>query len=110
MTKKDLEFIRDNHELDKKFYDDHAYCSYNYELGYVDAYEDEESCWCWNESIRLSDFTVVSTTNIPRKFVRELHKLGVYFVPNRILVYDDGDLLEIVDRKTKQPLFAALML
>lgn len=23
---------------------------------------------------------------------------------------DDGDLLEIVDRKTKQPLFAALML
>lgn len=37
MTKKDLEFIRDNHELDKKFYDDHAYCSYNYELGYVDA-------------------------------------------------------------------------
>lgn len=37
MTKKDLEFIRDNHELNKKFYDDHAYCSYNYELGYVDA-------------------------------------------------------------------------
>lgn len=81
-----------------------------FEIRQVDAYEDEESCWCWNESIRLSDFTVVSTTNIPRKFVRELHKLGVYFVPNRILVYDDGDLLEIVDRKTKQPLFGALML
>ena len=41
-----------------------------FEIRQVDAYEDEESCWCWNESIRLSDFTVVSTTNIPRKFVR----------------------------------------
>lgn len=81
-----------------------------FEIRQVDAYEDKESCWCWNESIHLSDFTVASTTNIPRKFVREFHKLGVHFAPNRILVYDDGDLLEIVDRKTKQPLFAALML
>lgn len=37
MTKDDLEFIRDNHELNKKSYDDHASCGYNYEDGYVDA-------------------------------------------------------------------------
>lgn len=37
MTKDDLEFIRDNHELNKKSYDDHATCGYNYEDGYVDA-------------------------------------------------------------------------
>lgn len=37
MTKDDLEFVRDNHELNKKSYDDHATCGYNYEDGYVDA-------------------------------------------------------------------------
>lgn len=37
MTKDNLEFIRDNHELNKKSYDDHATCGYNYEDGYVDA-------------------------------------------------------------------------
>lgn len=37
MTKEDLEFVRDNHELNKKSYDDHATCDYNYEDGYVDA-------------------------------------------------------------------------
>ena len=37
MTKEDLEFIRDNYEVNKKSYDDHATCSYNYEDGYVDA-------------------------------------------------------------------------
>lgn len=37
MTKDDLEFVRDNHELNKKSYDDHASCGYNYEDGYVDA-------------------------------------------------------------------------
>ena len=37
MTNDDLEFIRDNHELNKKSYDDHATCGYNYEDGYVDA-------------------------------------------------------------------------
>lgn len=29
MTKDDLEFVRDNHELNKKSYDDHATCGYN---------------------------------------------------------------------------------
>ena len=37
MTKDDLEFVRDNHELNKKSYDDHTTCGYNYEDGYVDA-------------------------------------------------------------------------
>ena len=37
MTKEDLEFVRDNHELNKKSYDDHVTCGYNYENGYVDA-------------------------------------------------------------------------
>ena len=81
-----------------------------FEIRQVDAYEEEDLCWRWNESIRLSDFTVASTTSLPRKFVRELNKLGIHFAPNRTLICDDGDLLEIVDRKTKQPLFAALML
>lgn len=37
MTKEDLEFVRDNHEVSKNSYDDHATCGYNYEDGYVDA-------------------------------------------------------------------------
>lgn len=37
MTKEDLEFVRDNHEVNKNSYDDHATCGYNYEDGYVDA-------------------------------------------------------------------------
>lgn len=37
MTKDDLEFVRDNHEMSRNSYDDHATCGYNYEDGYVDA-------------------------------------------------------------------------
>lgn len=37
MTKDDLEFVRDNHKMNKNSYDDHATCGYNYEDGYVDA-------------------------------------------------------------------------
>lgn len=81
-----------------------------FEIRQVDSYREENDSWTWNTSYRLSDFTVARTTNLPRKFVRELNKLGIHFAPNRTLICDDGDLLEIVDRKTKQPLFAALML
>lgn len=81
-----------------------------FEIRQVDSYREENDSWTWNTSYRLSDFSVADTTNIPRKFIRELKKLGITFKPGRTLIYDHGDLLEVVDRKTKQPLFAALML
>lgn len=81
-----------------------------FEIRQVDSNREENDSWTWNTSYRLSDFTVADTTNIPRKFIRELKKLVITFKPGRTLIYDHGDLLEVVDRKTKEPLFAALMM
>lgn len=83
---------------------------FRFEIRQVDAYREENDGWTWNTSYRLGDFTAADTTNIPRKFIRELKKLDITFKPGRTLLYDDGDLLEVVDRKTKEPLFAALMM
>lgn len=81
-----------------------------FEIRQVDSCREENDSWTWNTSYRLGDFTVADTTNISRKFIRELKKLGITFKSGRTLIYDHGDLLEIVDRKTKEPLFAALMM
>lgn len=88
--------------------------AYTYEIREVDAlpeYDDpddpeEAPAWIWNTSYHLGSFT---TTGDPaRAFRRALNRLGVTFYKGKTVTEYDGDVYEIVDRKTREPLFAAI--
>ncbi len=46
--------------------------------------------------------------DVPRAFRHALRRLGVSFYPGRTVTEYDGDLYEIIDRKTGEPLFVAI--
>ena len=46
--------------------------------------------------------------DVPRAFRRALAKMGVAFYRGRTRTEYDGDLYEIVDRRTGEPLFVAI--
>lgn len=76
-----------------------------YEIRQVDAWHDGES-WTYNESLYIGSFTTAG--DVPRAFRRALAKLGITFYRGRTATEYDGDVYEIVDRATREPLFAAI--
>ena len=78
-----------------------------YEIRQIDALPEGENGWIWNTSYKLS--TMV-TSGDPRKALpRHLARNhGVKFMRGRTRIVYDGDVYEIQDRKTGEPLFAAL--
>lgn len=88
--------------------------SHAYEIREVDAlaeYDDpddpeEVPAWIWNTSYRLGEFTTAG--DVPRAFRRALAKMGVTFYRGRTVTEYTGDVYEIVDRKTREPLFVAI--
>lgn len=76
-----------------------------YEIRQVDAWHDGEG-WTYNESWEIGSFTTAGDP--ARAFRRALAKLGVTFYRGRTATEYDGDVYEIVDRATRQPLFAAI--
>ena len=77
-----------------------------FEIRQIDAWHDGEA-WTYNESFRIGEFST-RAENVKRAFCRALHGLGVVFRRGRVVVVDDGDCLEIQDRKSEKPLFAAI--
>lgn len=85
-----------------------------YEIRQVDAwteYDDpddpeEMPGWIYNETWHLGTFT--TTGDVPRAFRRALARMGVTFYRGRTVTEYDGGIYEIVDRKTHEPLFAAI--
>lgn len=76
-----------------------------YEIRQIDAYLYDDS-WTYNTSYHLGTFT---TTGDPaRAFRRALACLGITFYRGRTATEYDGDVFEIVDRATREPLFAAI--
>ena len=73
-----------------------------YEIRQIDAWFDGES---W--SFRIGEFST-KAENVKRAFCRALHGLGVVFYRGRVVVVDEGDWLEIQNRKSGEPLFAAV--
>ena len=71
-----------------------------------DAWYDGEA-WTYNESFRIGEFST-RAENVKRAFCRALHGLGVVFYRGRVVVVDDGDCLEIQNRKSGEPLFVAI--
>ena len=80
-----------------------------FEVREVDALHDGEG-WYWNTSFNMGVFQT-KARNEKRAFMDYLRrKHGIYFKLNRTLIQDDGSVLEVIDRKTKEPLFAAIPL
>lgn len=78
-----------------------------YEVREVDAiaYDDD---WTYNTTYRLGTFATYSH-DIPRAFRRYLKtRHGITFHRGRTVTEYDGDVYEIVDRATREPLFTAI--
>lgn len=80
----------------------------NFDVLDVDAWIDPEGGWTYNAAYNIGRFK--TRGNEKRAFIRYLNKRGIYFKKGRTLldVQDGGNVIEIQDRKTKQPLFAAV--
>ena len=77
-----------------------------FEVREIDAWKDGD-CWTWNTSFLVGTFTT-KAKNEKRAFCGFLRKNGIAFKLNRTLIDFDGDVYEIIDRKTKDPLFSAI--
>ena len=77
-----------------------------YEIRQIDAWFDGEM-WTYNESFRIGEFST-KAENVKRAFCRALHSLGVVFYRGHVAVVDEGDLLEVQNRKSGEPLFVAI--
>ena len=80
-----------------------------FEVRQVEAWTDPDSGWYWNNSYYIGAFTT-SAKDEKRAFTRFLKNNGIVFFKGKTIidVQDGGFILEIQDRKTKEPLFAAI--
>lgn len=85
---------------------------FSYDVRQVDAWSEPDpdaagAAWTWNESWSLG---TMETAADPRRalpaYLRRKH--GIIFKKNRTRIIDDGSIYEIQDRKTQEPLFAAI--
>jgi len=79
--------------------------AHTYEIRQVDAWMYDDS-WTYNTSYHLGTFTTAGDP--ARAFRRALAKLGITFYRGRTATEYDGDVFEIVDRATREPLFCAI--
>ena len=80
---------------------------YQYEVREIDAWNSPEG-WTWNTSYYLGTM-VTSAANVSKALSNYLKRRhGITFKANRTRTQDDGNVIEIIDRKTGEPLFAAI--
>lgn len=77
-----------------------------YEVREIDAWLYDD-CWTWNTSFIVGTFSTAAQ-DTARALYRYLKKQGVTFSRGTTRTEFDGDVYEIVDRKTGQPLYAAV--
>lgn len=77
-----------------------------YEVREIDAWMYDDS-WTWNNSFVVGTFTTAAQ-DTARTFRHYLKTQGVTFRRGTTRTEFDGDVYEIVDRKTGEPLYAAV--
>ena len=89
---------------------------YRFEIREIDAWtepspddpNDTRPAWTWNSSFYLGEMKTAAE-NLPRALAAWLKKTrGIVFYPARVRYSDDGSIVEIQDRKTGEPLIAAI--
>ena len=78
-----------------------------YEIRQIDALPDDEDGWTYNTTYRLGTFTSAAA-NPTKTFRAALARLGIRFHRGTTRTEYDGDICEIIDRKTGAPLFTAI--
>lgn len=63
--------------------------------------------WTWNNSIAIGSLSTQG--NAHRALTRALAKMGIRFRCGTTRIVDDWPIIEIQDRKTGEPLFAAII-
>ena len=76
-----------------------------YEIRQIDAWND--GAWYWNESYHIGEFKTASQ-NVNQPFMKALKKLGITFPKGFIYIAHLDDILEVRNRKTDEPYFAAI--
>ena len=77
-----------------------------FEIRQIDAWFGGEE-WTYNDSFRIGEFTT-NAKNLKKAFCNALHNLGIVFNRGRVVIIDDGDILEARNRKSGEPLFVAI--
>lgn len=80
---------------------------YSYDVREIDAWSDHESGWTWNASYHIGTMETAAE-DVRRALTAYLKRRGIVFKLNRTIIYDDGSVIEIQDRRTKEPLYAAI--
>lgn len=79
-----------------------------FEVREIDAWADPDGGWVYNATYRIGSFCTYSD-DIPRalrRYLKQHH--GITFYRGRTVTEYDGDVYEICDRATHEPLFAAI--
>ena len=79
---------------------------YEFDIREVDAIAYDEG-YVWNTSYHLGTMKTAAKDE-KRAFLSWLKRNGIRFRPGTIRVEFDGDVYEVVERKTGCPLFAAV--
>lgn len=80
----------------------------SFEVREIDAWADPDGGWTYNTTYSLGSFCTYSD-DIPRalrRYLKQHH--GITFYKGRTVTEYDGDIYEICDRATHEPLFAAI--
>lgn len=81
---------------------------YKYEIREIDAWGNAFDGYEWNTSYLIGTFET-SAKNERKAFTAALKRIaGITFKKNRTIIDYDGSVYEILDRKTKMPLYAAI--
>ena len=78
-----------------------------FEIRQIDALSIEGEGWYWNTSYHIGEFNT-NAFDHKRAFLYALHKLGIVCKRGRMAVVYDGDIYELQDRRTNEPLYAAI--
>ena len=82
--------------------------NFTYEIRQIDAWnEGEDNGWTWNTSYHIGNFTT-NASDHKTAFLHALKKLGIICKRGKCKVEYQGDIYELQDRKTSEPLFAAI--
>lgn len=79
-----------------------------FEIRQIEAWMDLEG-WTYNQTWKIAVFNTAAADE-KRAFLYALHKLGIVCKRGKCVVVYDGSIYELLDRKTHEPLFAAIPL
>lgn len=80
---------------------------YSFEIRQIDAWGNREEGYTYNETWHLCNVSSAAKDE-KRLFSRALRRHGITFKKNRTLIDYDGSIYEVIDRKTKEPLFCMI--